>query len=276
MKRKKNWLLKLLTLMLIVTMGIADPAGISMVTAKAASPALSAKTLSIVVGQSCNLKLKNCTKKVTFTRSNTNVTISRVNSTTVKITGRKKGSAKITAKVGSKKYTCKVTVSNPKINMNIFKKKSIREWFERMSYGNDTGYLSFRSTPQLKKALPFYIRREYEYHRSYPQDNSMNTLVPRNVIHNYVYNTFGVRVSSVNLPVRNGNYVIERLWWQINTDLCFYKALPTTKGATIIVKEYSYTINGSRGSLYATHYFTVKKANNSRGFVITSAKSERA
>lgn len=71
------------------------------------TPKLSATKLSVQKGGSKKLKIKGTTAKVKWSSSNTSVA-------TVKkgvVTGRKNGSAVITAKVLGKKYTCKVTVS---------------------------------------------------------------------------------------------------------------------------------------------------------------------
>lgn len=73
---------------------------------------LSKKTITVSVGKKVTLKLKNNKKKVTWkvVSGKETVTLSKKKKTGVCITGRKKGKAKIQAKAGKKKYTCKVTV----------------------------------------------------------------------------------------------------------------------------------------------------------------------
>lgn len=73
--------------------------------------AISKKTLKLTVGTSATLKVKNLSKakkkKLKWSSSKKKVaTVSKKG----KVTAKKAGSAKITAKVGKKKYTCKVTV----------------------------------------------------------------------------------------------------------------------------------------------------------------------
>lgn len=65
--------------------------------------------LTLKVGKTYKLKLKNNKKKVKW--SSTKKKVATVTSKG-KVTAKKAGSAKIVAKVGKKKYTCKVTVKN--------------------------------------------------------------------------------------------------------------------------------------------------------------------
>lgn len=68
---------------------------------------LNKSKLSLYVGKSYTLKLKNNKSKVKWTSSKKSVaTVSSKG----KVKAKKKGSCKITAKVGKKKYVCKVTV----------------------------------------------------------------------------------------------------------------------------------------------------------------------
>ena len=70
------------------------------------------KKLMVKVGQSKKLKLKNNKKKVTWkvVSGKKNITLKSRKKTGVTVKGRKKGTAKVQAKIGKKKYTCKVTV----------------------------------------------------------------------------------------------------------------------------------------------------------------------
>lgn len=102
--RKTNWkkgLAFIMTAALIVTAAI--PGGVS---AKGKIK-LNKKKVTVRVGQKVKLKLKNAKKKVQWKSSR-----KKVASVTAKgvVTAKKKGTAKITAKCGGRKYTCKVTV----------------------------------------------------------------------------------------------------------------------------------------------------------------------
>ena len=73
---------------------------------------LSSKKLSLKVGQKKTLKLKNNKKKVKWSvvSGKKFVKLSAKKKTGVTIKGKKKGTAKVQAKIGKKKYTCKVVV----------------------------------------------------------------------------------------------------------------------------------------------------------------------
>ena len=97
MKRKST----LLILLTLITM-LALP-----LTANAAKVKLNKKKTTVYVGDTVRLKVKGTKKKVKWSSSNKNVAaVSKKG----KVTGRKEGKATITAKVGKKKYKCKVTV----------------------------------------------------------------------------------------------------------------------------------------------------------------------
>lgn len=74
-------------------------------------PKLSKTSISLQVGKSCTLKVKNNKKKVTWSTSNKK--IAKV-SKKGKVTAVKKGKCKIYARFSGKKLTCKVTVKNKK------------------------------------------------------------------------------------------------------------------------------------------------------------------
>ena len=77
----------------------------------AAKVKLSKKSITLEVGQKKTIKVKGTTKKVTWSSSDKNIaTVSSKG----KITAKGEGTCKITAKVGSKKLTCKVTVKPSK------------------------------------------------------------------------------------------------------------------------------------------------------------------
>ena len=95
---------KALTILLVFIMILT----ISPIQANAAKKVkLNKSKLSLYVGKSYTLKLKNIKNKIKWKSSKKSVaTVSSKG----KVKAKKKGSCKITAKVGKKKYVCKVTV----------------------------------------------------------------------------------------------------------------------------------------------------------------------
>lgn len=81
--------------------------------ANAASVRLSNSKVTLIAKQSITLKLNGTAKKVSW--SSSSKSIATVNSRG-KVTANRKGTATITAKVSSKKYSCKVIVETPTIS----------------------------------------------------------------------------------------------------------------------------------------------------------------
>lgn len=101
MKQTKRVLALVLTLVLAIT--LITPTSVS----AAKKVKLNKTKATIYVGKSTTLKLKNNKKKVKWSSSNKKVaTVSKKG----KVKGKKAGKATITAKVGKKKYKCKVIV----------------------------------------------------------------------------------------------------------------------------------------------------------------------
>lgn len=116
--------------MIVMCLAIASPlSGISTqsplsttITAEAAAtPKISKTKLSVNVGKKYTLKVKNTKKKVKWSSSKKSV--ATVSAKGV-VTAKKKGTATITAKVGNKKYTCKVTVKQPVKSLKLNKKSA--------------------------------------------------------------------------------------------------------------------------------------------------------
>ena len=84
---------------------------------------LSKKSVTVTVGKTVKVKLKNNKKKVkwTVTSGRKNVKLSKKKKTGVTIHGKKAGKAKVQAKVGKKKFVCKVTVKKAGTNQNTDK-----------------------------------------------------------------------------------------------------------------------------------------------------------
>lgn len=86
----------------------------------AGKTALSKKKVSLVIGQTYKITLKNNSLSVKWSNSNKKIaSMKKLSNNEVQITAKKKGSVNIIAKVGKKKYTCKVSVKeNPKLTVN--------------------------------------------------------------------------------------------------------------------------------------------------------------
>lgn len=79
------------------------------ITASAATVKLNKTKATLYVGQTVTLKVQNTSNTVKWSTSKKSVaTVSAKG----KVTAKKAGTAKITAKVNGKKYTCKITVKN--------------------------------------------------------------------------------------------------------------------------------------------------------------------
>lgn len=209
--------------------------------------------------------------KLTYSSNNKSVKVSSKGKVT--IAAKFSGKATITIKAAStarynstsKKIT--VTVKKPsqsEINMDIFKKKSVRQWLERMCYVS-----GFKDRTELKKKLPTIVRKDFLYanHTKYEKYvEGLDMLVPKKVVHDYIKDTYGITVSKVSLPVKEGKYLLEELWWQDETQVVFDKAVKTKDGAKITLKRKKFGKSDGRNEI------TVKPAKNSRGFIITSIK----
>lgn len=101
MKQKRISILLLVGVLFMAVLGNAVS------TQAAAKVKLNRKKVTITVGKSVTLKVKNTKKKAKWSTSNKKVaTVNKKG----KVTGKKAGKATITAKVGKQKYKCKVTV----------------------------------------------------------------------------------------------------------------------------------------------------------------------
>lgn len=108
-KYAKKLMAMVMVMLLVVTM--AAPATVS-----AAPIRLNKSSVTVLVGKTYQLKVKGTKKKAKWSSSNKKV--ATVNSKGV-ITGKKAGTVKVTAKIGKKKYTCKVKVKVNKWTTSI-------------------------------------------------------------------------------------------------------------------------------------------------------------
>lgn len=100
---------KILSLLAIAALvfTLAPPTSVS------AKAKISKKSVTVTKGKTYTLKIKGTKKKAKWTSSKKSVaTVSKKG----KVTGKKRGSTTITAKIGKKKYKCKVKVETPSIS----------------------------------------------------------------------------------------------------------------------------------------------------------------
>ena len=111
MKQRKRAGILLMLVCLIITLALP-------VTANAAVK-INKTSVSVLRGKTYNLKITGTKKKIKWTSSNKKIATV---SASGKIKGIKKGRCNIYAKVGKKKYTCKVTVKQPVTSIKLSKK----------------------------------------------------------------------------------------------------------------------------------------------------------
>lgn len=124
---------KIIALCMVLFVGCAFtiPAATGTLESHAAAKVkISKKKATIIKGKTMQLKIKGTKKKAKW--SSNKKSVATVNNKG-KVTGKKTGKATITAKVGGKKYTCKVTVTKPD-----YKKLIVGMWEGRWI---DGGYI---------------------------------------------------------------------------------------------------------------------------------------
>lgn len=151
MKRAKKIIAILLALVLSISM-------IPTTSVSAAKKVKLNKTkATIYVGKTVILKLKNNKKKIKWSSSNKKVaTVTKKG----KVKGKKAGKATITAKVGSKKYKCKITVKD------IINVKLPKTPFKVSSYENGNLLATYKIT-----------KISYSYEKSYDDSGKYNIYV---------------------------------------------------------------------------------------------------
>lgn len=118
MRQKKNKIIVIMVMLALVLTSVPTKTSVS----AASKVKLNKKKLVLYVKQSAKLKLKGTKKKVKWSSSNKKIaTVSK----TGKVKAKKKGNCKITAKVGKKKYVCRVTVKNRSKKATSVPKKTV-------------------------------------------------------------------------------------------------------------------------------------------------------
>ena len=140
-QHRKKLIMFLLTLC-IIAIGIVLP---SSITAKAAKVKLNKESVTIAKSKSITLKLKGTKKKVKWSTNNKKVaTVTQKG----KVTGKKVGTAKIVARVGKKKYVCKVQVVKTVNDIPVVLNKDNCQYYVKdgevtiEDYGHDKNWTS--------------------------------------------------------------------------------------------------------------------------------------
>lgn len=108
MKKIKKIIVSIMLVFVLGT-GMNITSTFNTVDVRAASVKLNKTNVNLVKGQTLQLKLQGTTKKARWYVSNTSVAVVSKNG---KITAKNKGTAVVTAQIGTKKYTCRVTVKS--------------------------------------------------------------------------------------------------------------------------------------------------------------------
>lgn len=165
---KKNIIRTSATALVFCLLATAFP--VTNVDAKA-KPKLNKKKITVLVGSTKKLKIKNVRgKKVTWKTSNKKVaTVKKAGKYAAVIKGKKSGKAIITAKIGKKKIKCRVNVKDGK----IYQHKSI-EYYEskRTQIYNELGI-----TSAMKPQYICFLLAKWECdHVEYSEEDAKKTL----------------------------------------------------------------------------------------------------
>lgn len=140
------------------------------ISASAATVKINKKTVTIDAGSSVTLKITGTSKSVKWSSSSKSVAV--VNSTgkyKAKVTAKKAGTAKVTAKVGKKKYICTVTVkyadgsrqnpANPETGVTV------TTYSGKMYFKVTEKYRGAEAISKLKELGEWNSYEEYTYER---------------------------------------------------------------------------------------------------------------
>ena len=149
-------LIKSLAIVMVIALTVTCVLNVNAKT----KPKLNKKKVSIYVGNTVKLKMKNTKKKVKWSSSKKSVaTVSKKGV----VKGKKAGKATITAKIGKKRWTCKVTVKKkpslpPTPPLNISLKNPLP--YAGMELGGDITYRYEISSADIRYA---YNRNTNDY-----------------------------------------------------------------------------------------------------------------
>jgi len=114
MKRERKVLRKVICLIVLATSLLSVGMTVS-AAKKSANPKLSETKVTLTVGKTYSLSIKNVgNKKVNWSTTKKSVaSIKKISKTKVKITAKAKGMTYVKANIGKRTYKCKVMVTNP-------------------------------------------------------------------------------------------------------------------------------------------------------------------
>lgn len=119
-------------------------------TCSASAASINKKKVTLYTGQTVQLKVSGTTKKIKWTSSNKSVATVTSKG---KVSAKKKGQATIIAKIGSKKYTCKITVN--------IKSKNVYELSNCKYQYVSSKIVTYRGHTFLKSVFDFTNKSSY-------------------------------------------------------------------------------------------------------------------
>lgn len=171
MKKILKKIVKLNVLVLVMLLMVCVPH----YTTKAATIQLNKKAIQLTTKQSYILKLSGTKQKPTWVTSNKNIAVV---SSQGKITAKKPGTAVITAKIGSKRYSCKVLVNSKNAIIPLGKKNQVflgRVYIETWQHpmmGIEKSYILKLAQPIKYRTEAGTVRRVSEIHLFSQKDYS--------------------------------------------------------------------------------------------------------
>lgn len=172
---------------------------------------LNKSKVSIYVGKTYQLKLNGTTKKVTWSSNKTSVATVTSKG---KVTGKKAGVAKITAKVNSKKYVCTVTVKKKAVT--DYNKKISYEAFETSKnlvvtfYNENSANVRLEANIVFKDAAGKLLSQEKEYVSCF-QNGKHTTVIfsyPRTADYDYAdYSSYNITYTATAIESYYKSYV---------------------------------------------------------------------
>lgn len=214
---------------------------------------LNKKTVTVNVGKTVKIKLQNNKKKVkwTVTSGKKNVKLSKKKKTEVTIKGKKAGKAKVQAKVGKKKYVCKVTVKNKTNKSSVATQKPEAKAVELLTQYDDA-IVAKTSTALSERNLSFYTLGQFGKISVKLSDGTNKELHNNNNIQESSYSRFsitGVDTTAAGDYNATLSYT-EGAWSNTNT---VSKQIKISVAEEKTNEQYSYISNGEIAQVNAIY-----------------------
>ena len=249
--RKKGIRSLAILLVLVLTLGFSP---VTNVEAKAA-PRLNYKKVTLVQGKKKRLKVRNLSRRRKVKWYSTKKSVATVNRKGV-VKAKKKGKAYIVAKVGKKKYRCKVIV---KKKVTKKKKKSNKSTKRQLTYYQ--GALEFPGAMKVGEKVDLInYNSDYNVNKKYRISNNVRAKYFKWYVKNksiVSVNKYGIAVAKkVGSTKVSCRYMTEDGTWRMS------------KSATVVVKnvgdvKISYTTSSSTGDKNEFDTITCTVKNNS-------------